>query len=158
MDEVGVSAVRFPQGPAHAVFPVRCQNQMDMIRHEAVSPHLHTELACLLGKQITINLLISIFEEDCLATISALGHVVRKTRDDHAGEATHAAKYHELRRIGTGSPNYHRPFACTGEVFADRSLSCHPDCNPVLQLVINRSASSKSTAPRNRVRMTHSNV
>ena len=70
---------------------------MDMTRHEAVGPHLHAELACLLRKQIAINLLISLFEENRLATISALGHVVRKTRDDHAGEATHAAKFHELR-------------------------------------------------------------
>jgi hypothetical protein len=36
--------------------------------------------------------LISILEENCLATIFALGHVVRKTRDDHAGEPTHAGK------------------------------------------------------------------
>jgi hypothetical protein len=36
--------------------------------------------------------LIPILEEDCLATNSALGHVVRKTRDDHADEPTHPGK------------------------------------------------------------------
>jgi hypothetical protein len=39
---------------------------------------------------------------------------VRKTRDDHAGEATHAAKYHELRRIGMLSPDY-LPCNCTAK-------------------------------------------
>jgi hypothetical protein len=39
-----------------------------------------------------MKLLISILEENCLATISALDHVVRKARDDHSGEPTHARK------------------------------------------------------------------
>jgi hypothetical protein len=39
-----------------------------------------------------VKLLISILEENCRATISALGHVVRKARDDHSGEPTHAGK------------------------------------------------------------------
>jgi hypothetical protein len=97
IDEAGVATVRFPQGPAHAVCSLRCQDQMDMIRREAVCPYLNTGLARLLRKHIAVNLLIPILEENCLATISALGHMVRKTRDDHAGQATHAAKYHELR-------------------------------------------------------------
>jgi hypothetical protein len=65
---------------------------MDMIGHEAVGPYLNTGLARLLRKHIAVNLLISILEENCLATISALGHMVRKTRDDHAGKASHAGK------------------------------------------------------------------
>jgi hypothetical protein len=56
---------------------------MDMIRHEAVGPYLNTGLARLFRKHVAINLLIPILEENCLATISALSHVVRKTRDDH---------------------------------------------------------------------------
>jgi hypothetical protein len=47
-----------------------------------------------LPKHVAVKLLISILEENCLATISALGHVVRKTRDDHSGEPTMQAKYH----------------------------------------------------------------
>src|ERR1700733_2891849 len=65
---------------------------MDMTGHKTIGPHLHSELAQLLCKHVGVKLLISILEEDCLATISALGHVVRKTRDDHAGEPTHAGK------------------------------------------------------------------
>jgi hypothetical protein len=46
----------------------------------------------LFRKLIARNLLISIFEEDSVATIAALGHVVRETRNNHAGEALHAGK------------------------------------------------------------------
>jgi hypothetical protein len=57
---------------------------MDMIglRQQAhiATLNLHTCSA----KHVAINLVISILEEDCLATNSALGHVVRKTRNDHA--------------------------------------------------------------------------
>lgn len=65
---------------------------MEMIGHKTIGPHLHTELVQLLRKHVAIKLVISILEENCLATISALRHVVRKPRDDHAGEPTHAGK------------------------------------------------------------------
>src|ERR1700720_815959 len=65
---------------------------MDMIGHKTIGPHLHPELAKLLPKHVAVKLLISILEENCLATISALGHVVRKARDDHSGEPTPAGK------------------------------------------------------------------
>jgi hypothetical protein len=51
------------------------------------------------GAQIKwINPLISILEEDRLATISALGHALRKTRNDHAGESTRAGKISRAQR------------------------------------------------------------
>jgi hypothetical protein len=65
---------------------------MDMIGHKTIGPHLHTELAQLLPKCVAVKLLICILEEDCLTTISALGHVVRKARDDLSGKPTHAGK------------------------------------------------------------------
>jgi hypothetical protein len=92
IDKVGIPAMRFSQSPAHALGSLRRQNQMDMIGHKAVSPYLHSKLAELLRKHVAINLLISIIEENGLATISALGHMVRETRDDHARKATHAGK------------------------------------------------------------------
>jgi hypothetical protein len=84
--------VPFPRGSAHGVCSLRCQDQMDMIAHEAVGPYLNTGLAQLLRKHIAVNLLISILEENCLATISALAHMTRKTGDDHARKASHAGK------------------------------------------------------------------
>jgi hypothetical protein len=65
---------------------------MDMIGHKTIGPHVYPELAQLLPKHVAVKQLISIPEENCLATISALGHVVRKARDDHSGEPTHARK------------------------------------------------------------------
>jgi hypothetical protein len=97
IDEVGMPAMRFSQGPAHAVCSLWRQNQMDMIGHKAVRPRLHTKLAQLLREHVAINLLISILKENCFATISALGQVVRQTRDDHARKATHAGKIPRTR-------------------------------------------------------------
>ncbi len=65
---------------------------MDMIGHKTIGPHLHPEPAQLLPKHVAVKLLISILEENCLATISALGYVVRKARDDHSDEPTHAGE------------------------------------------------------------------
>jgi hypothetical protein len=42
IDEVGISAMRFSQGPAHEVRLLRVQNQMHVVGHKAVGPHLNT--------------------------------------------------------------------------------------------------------------------
>jgi hypothetical protein len=41
-----------------------------MIGHETVRPHLDPGLAGLLGKQISINLLVAVLKKDRLPTIS----------------------------------------------------------------------------------------
>jgi len=92
IDEVGISAMRFSQGPAHEVRPLRVQNQMHVVGHKAVAHTSTLDLRDLLRKHIAINLVIPILEENDLPAIATLGHMVRETRDDHAGRARHAGK------------------------------------------------------------------
>ncbi len=58
---------------------LRIQDQVHMVRHQAVGPYFHPCLARLLPKKITVNFLIAVFKEYCLVTIPSLCHVVRKS-------------------------------------------------------------------------------
>ena len=63
---------------------------MNMIGHQAVRPHLNCRLARLLGLQISINLLIAIFEKDRLPTVPTLRNVMRKAGNHHTRQSCHA--------------------------------------------------------------------
>ena len=58
--------------------------------------------ARLLGQEVAIDLLIPALEEDRLAPIAPLGHVVRKTWNDDAGEASHARNLQQQLCIFAG--------------------------------------------------------
>ena len=57
-----------------------------MVGHQAIGPHLNPRLACLLGQQIAINILITVLKEDRLTPITSRGDVVRDARDNDAGD------------------------------------------------------------------------
>jgi hypothetical protein len=61
---------------------------MHMVGHQAVGPDLDAALAGLFGQQVAVDLLIPILEEDRLAPVAALGHVVRKAGDDSVANRT----------------------------------------------------------------------
>jgi hypothetical protein len=61
-----------------------------MVGHQAVGPDLDRSFAAALGKQIAVEGVIGRFEEDRLAAIAALGHVMRKSRGNDAAEACHS--------------------------------------------------------------------
>ena len=81
--------MRLPhRSPEPLLVPWR-QDQVDVIGHEAPGPDLDARPLRLFGQQVAIDLLIPVLEEDRLTPIAPLGHVVRKTRNDDAGEASH---------------------------------------------------------------------
>ena len=64
-------------------------NEVHVVRHQAVGPHRHACPRRLLRQQVAIHFLIARFEEDRLAAVAALSHVVGKTGDDDASLAGH---------------------------------------------------------------------
>ena len=70
----------------------RIQDQVHVVWHQAVSPHLHVRLTRLLAKKIAVNLLIAIFKENRFPTIATLRHVMRETGYHHAGQTRHERK------------------------------------------------------------------
>jgi hypothetical protein len=52
----------FAHGSSQAIDRLGRHDQMDVIRHHAISPHLDLRLPRLLGEQISIDLVVAIFE------------------------------------------------------------------------------------------------
>ncbi len=63
-----------------------------MIGHQTVRPYLDSRFTRLLGEQIAINLVVPVLEKYSLPPVPALGHVVRKAGNHHAGKASHLGK------------------------------------------------------------------
>jgi len=92
VDEVGVSPMGFAARPPQPVCRLRNEDQVDGVGHTAVGPARHAGATRLLGKEVAIDLLISVLEEDRLTRIAPLGHVVRETGNHDVGEAGHLAE------------------------------------------------------------------
>ena len=57
---------------------------MNVIGHQAIGPDLDRCPTAALGEDVAIERVIVWFEEDALAAIAALGHMMRKPGNDHA--------------------------------------------------------------------------
>ncbi len=95
INEIGIAPMRFPDGQSEAILPRRTQNEVNMIRHQTVGPHLNPRFARLFGKQISINVLVAILKEDWLPPIAALSYVMRKAGYHYARQSCHEENYHE---------------------------------------------------------------
>jgi hypothetical protein len=69
IDEIGVAAMCFAHGTAEPVRLPRIQDQVHVVRHQAVSPDPHLGLARLFPEKIAVNLLIAVFKENRFSTI-----------------------------------------------------------------------------------------
>jgi hypothetical protein len=54
------------------------------------------------GEQIAINVVVPVLEKYCLPPVPALGHVMRKAGNHHAGEARHLGKLPQSNEMGDG--------------------------------------------------------
>lgn len=63
---------------------------LDVVWHQAIGPDRYARSPRSLGEEIEVEFVVAILEEGALAAIAALGHVVRDTGKDNAGEPSHA--------------------------------------------------------------------
>jgi hypothetical protein len=89
VDEVRVTAMRFSDRKCQTDLILRNENKMDVIGHQTVRPDLHIGLCGGPRQVVEIDEMIAAFEEDRLAAISALRHMVRQVRNNNAGETRH---------------------------------------------------------------------
>src|ERR1700743_873819 len=82
IDEIGVTPMRFSHRQPQTISSRRSENEVNMIGHESVRPHLDSGLTGLLSQQVSINLLVAVLEKDRLATIPTLRNVMWKA-DNH---------------------------------------------------------------------------
>ncbi len=89
VDAARVAAVGFTQGGAQPVFVRRHDNEMDVVGHQAIGPHLGARLAAPFAEQGEIVSVIAVLEEPRQAPRAALGHVMRMFGDDQSRRSWH---------------------------------------------------------------------
>jgi hypothetical protein len=85
----GVLSVRTAKQVCKATCFVRYDDQVDMVGHEAVCPHLYANIMLGIGNQIDIGAIIIVREKGLLTAISALCHMVRKMGNDDSRHPCH---------------------------------------------------------------------
>ena len=111
VNEIGVAPMRFSDGQPETIRSRRTENEVNMIGHQAVRPHLDTGLAGLLGQQISIDILVAVFKKDWLAAIATLRYVMRKAGNHHTRQSCHGENYHER----SAGDRYHVPLSLHGD-------------------------------------------
>jgi len=104
--EGGVPPVRLADRPRETVRRPRRENQMDVVRHQAIGPDLHRRLAAALAQEVAIELVVRRLEEHRLAAVAALGHVMREagTTMRPMRAIRPSCRQQQIRAIGKASP------------------------------------------------------
>ena len=76
------------------------KHQMHVVGRQAVGPDFDAATFDLFGQQIAVHVLIAVLEEDRLAPIAPLRHMVRDARNNDPGQTGHDAIIHRPERIG----------------------------------------------------------
>ena len=89
IDAPRVCSVGYPKQSGKAIRLVWHEDQMHVIRHQAVSQHINADLGLVLGQQIQISLIVFVQEEGFLAPISSLRDVMRVVGNHNSGHPCH---------------------------------------------------------------------
>jgi hypothetical protein len=76
--ETGVLPVSLAKGAGEAVLGRRYQDEVNVVRHQAIRPARHRSLLAALSQQIAIERVVAALEDDRRAAVAPLGHVVRE--------------------------------------------------------------------------------
>jgi len=82
-----------------------------MVRHQTARPYLDSSFTSLLGEQIALNVVVPVLEKYRLPPVPALGHVMRKAGNHHAGKG--ASSWQTTTKERTGD-RYHVDACPTG--------------------------------------------
>jgi hypothetical protein len=89
IDEIGVAPMRLSDRQPQTIRSRRSENQVNMIGHETVGPHVDSGLARLLRQQIPIDLLVAVLKKDRLSTIPALRNMMGKAGLHRSRQSCH---------------------------------------------------------------------
>jgi hypothetical protein len=73
----GVIGLQTAQCLGSGVLALRDRDEMKVIRHEAIAPHIEEVAIRVLGEQIEEELSVGVGVEDALAAVAALSEVMR---------------------------------------------------------------------------------
>ena len=79
--------MRLAERPPQPLRRLRGQDQMDVVRHQAIGPYRDPFAPAGLMQKIAIERVIVVAEEHFFAPIAALGHVMRQIGNDKPADA-----------------------------------------------------------------------
>src|SRR5262245_63212684 len=97
IDSLGVLAVHGAQRSMHPILGRWHENQMNVIRHEAIGSDFHFLPSRVGVQKAQVGLLITIHKEYWLAMISALSDVMRNAWKDRSSLSGHVQKLLDCR-------------------------------------------------------------
>ena len=89
LDDAGIAAMDTRQRAAQSVGIGRHQDEMDVVRHQAPAPDVHTGRPAMLAEQVAVQRIVGVVEKRARAAIAALGHVMRVSGNDDASQPSH---------------------------------------------------------------------
>ena len=89
VDVTAVPSVGFCDRPGQTILAAGHEDQMYMIRHEAIGPNFDTVGFTVLGKQVTIERVVVLLNKDLLAAITPLRDMVGNTGNRNSGKPGH---------------------------------------------------------------------
>ena len=99
VDVASVEPVRPGQRQRERRTVVGSEDQMDVVRHQAIGPAGDAEAPAGFGEPVLVERIVAVLEENPLAAIAALGDVMGQARDDDAGDAGHGRTIAEMRQL-----------------------------------------------------------
>jgi hypothetical protein len=72
LDDRGIAPVRLAERPPQRLLAVGDEDEMDVVRHQAIGPDGDALLAALARQEIAIKFIVLIAEEHALAPVAAL--------------------------------------------------------------------------------------
>jgi hypothetical protein len=90
VDEARIAPVCLAERERQSVLGRRHQNEVNMVGHEAIGPHRDAGLGGAFGKQVAIQRIVAVLEEDLLPPIATLRDMAGMVGHDNAGETGHA--------------------------------------------------------------------
>ena len=96
VDVLRIDKMRPPHGQVQRVLPRGRRDEMDVVRHQAVSQHPHPVLLALLAQQPQVRDTVPIHKEHVVAVIPPLRDRMRQPRYDDARLSSHATRILEL--------------------------------------------------------------
>ncbi len=89
VQDSSVVPVNLADGAREGIVSSRADDQVDVVRHQAVSPELEPVPLPGAGEKMKIVLAVDGRNEDVAAPVSAMGHMVGQARDDNSRSAWH---------------------------------------------------------------------
>ena len=84
IDVPRIPSVRFADSLAQSLFIMRDYNQMYMVRHQTIRPHINLPAPTPHRHQLQINLIIIVTEKRLQPTIPTLSNMMRHTTRDNS--------------------------------------------------------------------------